>query len=96
MERRIKKPKKRLSIKEMILHNAGEIQHYTNILETCFEEGQVYVFDRIIFAYDSNDNEWIFPYKISSFILKERELKSGIKTPMARYLAWKRLKNSGN
>lgn len=80
-----------LENKKKMLWNAGEIQNLKNYLS---DENNTYFINenREIVVELYNDlgkcMEVTFDKKVSSFILKKRTLRSGLKSPMARWLAW--------
>lgn len=85
---------KNYEIMRKILKNAGEIQYDMNIFNSCEdyyisrEDGKVYIM--CTFYNDFLEKYEYVPlaYSSSMFILKGRNLKSGLSSPMARYHAW--------
>lgn len=95
---------RKLEILKTILNNAGEIQHELNVfnsIEPCESDfyGNYYRIVRdeknrviiICYFYDSYFDVYRgveLSHSTSMFILKDRSLKGGLSTPMARYHAW--------
>lgn len=87
-----------------MLENAGRIQHIKNILQTCVEWDGEYelVSDKRIYGTfgffyripEENNGEWqlleLDDWEFK-FLIKNREFKSGLATPMARRSAWRAL-----
>lgn len=102
---------RKLEILKTILNNAGEIQHELNVfnsIESCEGDfyGNFYRITRneinkvIIICYYYDDYFDIYKsvelsHSTSMFILKGRNLKSGLSSPMARYHAWNYINKHG-
>lgn len=86
-------PKKIKAVKYM-LDNAGEIQHYANIL---FDDENNYIIKEsdgwtLWYYYEGYGMmDMAIPEKIAKFFIKGRTLRSGLASPMARRLAWRAL-----
>lgn len=85
------------NIYKKILSNASEIAYFMNI----FNE-----LEEVVFAYDKRHKKHVMsgfniedgsffaitiPVKVAKFLIKGRDLRSGLATPMARHYAYKAL-----
>ena len=85
---------RKLEILKKVLENASEIQNDMNVFNSC-HEWWIEPWGKkicIVCRYHDYDNEMdidtALSYVSSMFILKGRNLKSGLSSPMARYHAW--------
>lgn len=86
-------------MKEQMLKNAGVIQYFMNIIANRQDDENVWLerygveceYELTVGEYYESSQKWQLEPWIFRFLIKQRNLHSGLATPMARRLAWKAL-----